>query len=246
MALEKIELSNISHSLDGVSILHTISFSAIKGRIHGILGPNGTGKTVTNKLLGLIYRADAGKIEWDGKIVNPWKSDQERTKIIRQIGLMWQNPVFINQSVKKNIEYPLKLRGIEREKRAKLVEEWLSKINLEEKADTNPKKLSIGQKQKVALARTLIYNPSLLILDEPTASLDLATKKWFEELILNEIVNESKIVIWNSHDFFQVKRIADDVSILINGSLIETGTKTQIFQKSKYPIVKRYLEGELI
>ena len=111
--MDTLTLENVTLEIDGVLLLKNISFKANKGRIHSILGPNGAGKTLTNKIIGMLYKATNGQARLNGDIINPWKSDDERVKYIKKIGLMWQKPIFLSSSVYKNLEYPLKLAHLQ-------------------------------------------------------------------------------------------------------------------------------------
>lgn len=241
--ISEVILENVSLSLDK-EVLSDISLR-VKNGIHCFLGPNGAGKTMTNKLLGLLLQPTNGQIKWDEKIVNPYEDREERIERIRKIGYMSQNPTFLSTSVKDNISLPLKLRHLEREKRTKLVSEKVKQFNLDELVDRSIYKLSIGQKQKVALLRALIHDPSIIIMDEPTASLDIANIKWFESHIKDISEQDGIIIFWTTHDQFQVKRIGDTVSVFISGDIRETNTVNGLFSNTKDPEVEAYLNGKL-
>lgn len=246
LTMDSLILDHIALDIEGKRILNNITFEAKHGRIHSVLGPNGAGKTITNKVIALLYRASSGSIHINGNQINPWNNETDRTNFIRNIGLMWQNPVFLNTSIENNLAYPLKLRKYPKEKIKDQVDLWIERIEFNEYIGKKPNQLSIGQKQRLSLARTLITNPQVIILDEPTASLDNSTTKWLENYILSTVKKLDLVAIWNSHDLFQVRRVADDVSILFQGAIVETNTKNKIFSSPKSNEVEKFINGDLI
>ncbi len=239
-------LDKVILEIDSNQLLNDITFKAREGRIHCILGPNGAGKTLTNKIVGLLYKVTGGTVKFNDEVINPWNTEDDRVRYIKKIGLMWQKPVFLSSSVYSNLEYPLKLRDTPKKEINVKVNKWLDLVDLTEHRDKNPNKLSIGQQQKLSLARTFISEPEIIILDEPAASLDAATSKWLERFIKEQTRLNNLIVIWNSHDLFQVKRVADDVSILIDGEIVETASKSDIFDNPVDIRVKKFTNGELL
>jgi tungstate transport system ATP-binding protein len=244
--IEVIDVDAVGLELGGQTVLKEASLQAKQGELHCLLGPNGAGKTMTNKLLANIYKSTKGSIAWDGKRINPFTTEQERIENIRKLGYMNQKPVFLHTSLRSNIALPLEIQGYDHQEIDDIVNRKIAHFNLQKLQDKHPSKLSIGQQQKAALLRALVNDPTLLILDEPTASLDMANVKWFEQFIRDQVENERKIVFWTTHDQFQAKRVADIVHVLINGTLLESGTPDQIFNGAKNPLVRKYLSGELL
>lgn len=240
MVLISVALQDVNLILDQ-PLLTDITASFETG-ITCLLGPNGAGKTLTNRILALIEPVSSGSISWDGQIVNPYS--EYRIKQLKQVGYMYQQPVFVNKSVRENVELPLKFRkDIELEEK---VDKMLLEFELDEIQERHVSKISIGQRQKVALARTMITDPELIILDEPTSSLDMKTTKWFESYLRKLRDTSSKVIVWTTHDHFQVKRVADEVAIILDGMIHTKGTVDDIFAQTENELVKRYLEGELI
>ncbi|MCY3410601.1 MAG: ABC transporter ATP-binding protein [Candidatus Heimdallarchaeota archaeon] len=243
MKVPEITLNDVSFSFNEDEVISGINMT-IKPGIHCILGPNGAGKTVTNKIIALLKKVNHGSVKWDDEIVNPWIDDKHREQKIKSIGYLWQNPYFLDMSVLDNIAYPLKLRGYPKDDRKKKAREWLKTISLEEKENVHPSELSIGQRHKIALGRMLISNPLILILDEPTASLDQTTTKWFEQFIKDLQSREKKLIIWITHDFFQMRRVADFVTLIMQGKVVES-CEVGRFLTHKNPIVQKFISGEL-
>lgn len=244
MEIGQVHLKEINLTLGGTHILHDISVSISKG-VHTFLGPNGAGKTLTNKLLALLKQPNSGSIFWDDTLVNPITSKADKLSYIRNIGYMSQKPVFLNQSLLSNLAMPLEIRGVPREARNTKAEEIAKEAEFTQPLDKLPHQLSIGQKQKLALLRTLIHDPSLLILDEPTASLDIANIKWFENYVKSTAHSNGKLVFWTTHDIFQSKRVSDDVTIIMDGSIEVTGKGKTVFESPPNEKINSYLSGEL-
>jgi tungstate transport system ATP-binding protein len=213
------------------------------GEIQALLGPNGVGKTVFNRLLSLIIQPESGEIRWDGQVVSPI-SNGKNVETIRKIGYLWQHPVFISSNLRKNIEYPLLLRDIPKEQRKKLVDDQIKEFRLGEYQYKKPNQLSIGTLQRAALARTLITKPQLVILDEPAASLDMATIKWLEQYLKDYSREVKPVIIWTTHDQFQARRIAKIVNILMDG-IVESGDMQTLEEKGSAK-VRNYLQGKLV
>ncbi|MDH5401416.1 MAG: ATP-binding cassette domain-containing protein [Candidatus Heimdallarchaeota archaeon] len=245
MSPEIIQLKDVHFSIGQTQILHGISLNLSKSKIHCLVGPNGAGKSITNQIVGLIKKPNSGKIIWDDKELN-LSDENETDNYSHKIGYMWQKPVFLRRSLRKNVELPLVFRDIPREERLKIVDNMLTAFKLSHLADKLPHQLSIGQQQKVALLRSIIHKPNILILDEPTASLDNANTLWFENYISNLVKNENIMVLWTTHDQFQMKRIADEISIIIEGSISLSGDVSLLESTSSDEKTQAYLNGKLI
>lgn len=242
-----LKLDNVSLILgeEKLKLIHRINMTLEPG-IHCLLGPNGSGKTLTNRMVSLIEKVTEGEIKLDDEKINPWSNDDTKLHNIRKIGYMRQQPIFLNDNVKNNILLPLKLRKVSKENQTKKINMVLDDYELSDIAEMNINELSVGQQQKVALARTMITEPEIVILDEPTNSLDMKNTRWFEDKIKLLIEKKSMIILWTSHDMNQVRRIAKYCSIIIEGEIRESGLVEDIFENAKDELVRTYLSGELI
>jgi len=243
MGPSNIILESIDLTLGSTRILHHLDLHLSKG-IHCLLGPNGAGKTMTNRLLALVEEVTAGHLYWDEEVVNPYPP--AKLEYIRKIGYMRQTPVFVKGTVATNLLLPLRFRGLSDEIQQSRLADATVEFDLVSIADQPVSELSTGQRQRVALARTLITKPDLIILDEPTASLDMTTTRWFESHITDLIAMSPVIVVWTTHDQFQAKRIASSCSIIINGKIRATGSVQQVLLQQSDPDLRAYLSGELV
>lgn len=203
------------------------SFRAEKG-VLGILGPSGCGKSMTLKCISGLYSPDKGYIKLGSRVL--FSSD---SKIIvpprkRNIGYVFQNyALFPHLTVYKNIAYGVK--HLERELRNRKVAEMIERMQLTGLEDRYPSQLSGGQQQRTALARTLITEPELLLLDEPLSALDSHVKYLLENELISIIKdNFDGIVLLVTHNIEEAYRICSNIMIMDNGQNLQTGTKDEI------------------
>ncbi len=197
-------------------------------RITAIVGPNGAGKST---LLGIIAKTltkTGGDVDLGGI------SQREMTLLFQEVYLL-EGRVF------DNIAYPLKLRAIAKDERRARVEKIASELSIDY-LEKSVHALSKGEKAKVAIARALVFEPRLLLLDEPCANLDPAVT--FEiERILKGLHHKTVIMI--THDLDEAKRIADDVVLLNKGQVVKALDKESFFE-SDDPVVQKFIRGELL
>lgn len=231
-----LELKNISHGYEGLTILKEISFQFKPGIIYGIIGPNGAGKSTLLRVLTGIERPLKGQVFWDG---------QEISASIKEMSCMWQKPYLFQKKVQENILYGLKVRKWEKDKQEKRLSYILKKFSLEEYAGREATSLSGGEAARVALARAIAPRPRLLVLDEPAANLDPYHTVYLESA-LREISQEEEItVIMVTHDMFQAKRVANQTLFITDGVLEEHGSSEQLFSMPESPKTKKFINGEL-
>jgi tungstate transport system ATP-binding protein len=216
-------------------LIEDITAAFAPGPISVIMGHNGAGKSLLLKLCHGLIAPSAGTIDWNGV-----PEDQARL----EQAMVFQKPVMLRRSVAANIDYPLKLRKLPAGTRKTRVEQALTDAGLTRLADRYAPLLSGGEQQKLALARAWALKPQVMLLDEPTASLDPAATKDVEQLI-RAIHGAGTKVIMTSHLIGQVKRLADEVLFLHAGRLVETGPAAKLLARPKSAQARAYLAGEL-
>ncbi len=226
LSFEQLTLNDVSYSVGTTQILKKINVTITKDKgITGIVGPSGSGKTTFLRLLNKLISPSQGEITLNNSYQY---STQPSRELRKKIGLLHQNPFLFPGTVKANVEYGPQIWNIP------LSFEEIN--NLLRKVDLNPLKyidriasdLSGGEKQRVCLARTLANKPCVLLLDEPTSSLDIVSERIVEET-LNKLVKEDGIkIIIVTHSLEQTKRLTDEIIFLKNGR-IETQTSTKFF-----------------
>jgi phospholipid/cholesterol/gamma-HCH transport system ATP-binding protein len=238
-----IVISHLKKSFGRNHVLNDFNLVLEKGKNLVVLGKSGSGKSVLIKCIIGLMLPDAGTIEVLGQKINALDHhslDQMRVKV----GFLFQsNALYDSMTVRQNLEFPLRRHGIEMSQTQinRLVRETLSDVGLEQTIDMMPSELSGGMRKRVALARTLILKPEIILYDEPTTGLDPITGKEISMLIIDvqKKYNTSSIII--SHDMNCVRRTADSIAILLNGVCYASGTYTAL-QQSEDDAVKQFFE----
>ena len=234
-----LEIRNLKKSYDGVTILHDISLQIEDGEIVSILGPSGCGKTtLLNLILGLTD-ADEGEILFQGRNVLDVPMEQRGFNIVFQ-----DYALFPNLNVYQNITYGLRNRPDISTKEE--VEELIDLLGLREHLNNKIEQLSCGQKQRVALARTMVMKPKILLLDEPLSALDGVIKESIKEKI-KQIAKEFNLTtIIVTHDPEEALTLSDKVLIVQNGTISQYGKPDDIIQTPENDFVKEFILNQLL
>ena len=230
-----LRVRNLAYEAGRRRLIDGLSFDLVAGRRSVILGPNGAGKSLTLRLCHGLLAPTEGSVLWAGG------GDAPAT---RQ-AMVFQRPVLLRRSAAANLAFALACRGVPRRERRRLVEETLGRAGLAPLARTPARVLSVGEQQRLALARAWVLRPEVLFLDEPTASLDPAATRDVEALILAIDGTGTKIVM-TTHDLGQARRIADEVLFLHRGRLVEHGDAAAFFAGPATPEARAFIAGELI
>jgi phosphate transport system ATP-binding protein len=242
-----IEISNLNVLTKNHHILKNISLNIPKNKITVLLGPSGCGKTTLlkclNRLTDLYKELDvSGSIFFDGYDI--LKNEKNISEIRQKMGLLSQQPFPLPTSIYKNVAYGLKLKGI----RSKKIINQAVMNNLEEvglweevknRLNQSAYSLSIGQQQRLCLARGLAVKPSIILADEPTSALDPISSKIIEDKFRQLKQNFSIIMV--THILRQANRLADHVVFMSNGEIIEQGSPAELFKNPKTQKLKDYL-----
>ncbi len=211
-----LKIRSLSKNYGRVQALNALNLDIPSGSIYGILGPNGSGKTTTLGIVLGVTKASAGSFEWfDQKPLQEAKT---------KMGALLETPNFYPyMSARKNLELVAKIKGIKEAN----IEECLQLVNLEERAQHKFKTYSLGMKQRLAIAASLLGKPEVLVLDEPTNGLDPQGIAEVRKLIL-EIGAQGITVIIASHILAEVEKICDHVAVLRKGSLLFQGSVKEL------------------
>lgn len=231
-----ISIKKISKKYNNKYVFRNISFDINDNEKLLIIGPSGCGKTTLIRCLNGLNKIDSGNIFLNGVKI----SNIDDVALKSKVGMVFQNyNLFPHLSVRENVSLAPKLLKMGNDREIDdLVKRLLSEVNIINKIDSYPSKLSGGEKQRVAIARTLAIKPEIILLDEPTSALDPATINDFISL-LNELSKTTTIVVV-SHEMDLIKSFADKVLFLKDGSILEYGTPDDILN-SKNPIVREFL-----
>lgn len=242
-----IRVENLQVSSGGTIILKNIGLQIPKNKITVLLGPSGCGKTTLLKSLNRLTDLHkqlrvTGKILIDGDDI--LQRNIEITGIRQKMGLLSQKPYPLPMSIFKNVAYGLKIQGITRKEiiRSK-VEQHLREVGLweevKERLHTPASRLSIGQQQRLCLARGLAVGPEIILADEPTSALDPISSKKIEEKFLELKKDYTLVVV--THILRQARRLADHVVFMYFGEIVEQGPAGEIFNNPQTPVLKEYL-----
>ena len=233
------QLEGIEKGYGGSWRLHIDSLKIPQGGIFAILGPNGAGKTTLLRLLHFLTAPDRGQIQYLGDAVRFPSSLALR----RSLSMVFQRPQMLHGSVRSNVCYGLRLRGRTDNGH---VDDMLKRLHLENLAGQTARSLSGGEIQRVALARSLVVNPTVLFLDEPTSNLDPYNARLIEEILCAEVSENQMTAILVTHNVFQVRRVANRVAMMLSGRIIESGTKEELFDHPSDERTRRFIAGEMV
>lgn len=221
-----VEIKDITRRYGNINALDKINLSIMKGEIFTIIGPNGSGKTTALRIMAGIDRPTSGEVYFDGVKVDEGNMSKIRTKST----MVFQKTALFNTTVYKNIAYGLKLRGFSKKEIEEKVKDGLKIVRLEDYENRWAKKLSGGEQQRVSLARALVLNTELLLLDEPTANLDPMNVSIIEETISWVNRERKTTVVMATHNMFQAENLTNRAALLLEGKIREIGTTQEIFK----------------
>ena len=205
----------------GAEVLTDVSFSLDRGSFHFLVGPSGAGKTTLLKLLYLAHRPSRGLVNFFGKDLSTLERDA-LPRIRRRIGVVFQDfRLFDHMTAFENVALPLRIQGAKRAQVADHVEELLSWVGLGDRMHAKPATLSGGEKQRVAIARSIINKPDLLVADEPTGNVDAEMSRRLMQLFV-ALNKEGTTTIVATHDEGLVKRVGAPVLRLDKGQISYT------------------------
>jgi iron(III) transport system ATP-binding protein len=228
--MTELVVSNVQKWLGGLQILKGASFTAQRGSIVALLGASGSGKTTLLRCVAGLEQPEIGQIVIGGKTV----LDGERKLALppeqRNIGLVFQSyALWPHRTVRENVGYGLKLRGVTQADIEKRVQAILERMGLGHLADRFPSQLSGGQQQRVAICRALVYEPRVLLLDEPLSNLDAKLREearyWIRKLILDLEI----CAILVTHDQGEALAAADNILLLQDGRIVQQGGPQEIY-----------------
>jgi cobalt transport protein ATP-binding subunit len=211
----------------GVSALKGVSLEIKKGEKVAILGPNGSGKSTLILLIAGLLNPTKGQI----KVFGQPTTSKDFPKLRSRIGLVFQDPddQLFTPTVREDVEYGPKNLGLPAKVISERCDHILEDIGISHLKDRPPHRLSFGEKKKVSLATALILRPELLILDEPTANLDLLSRRALIDL-LNELNAEGTTIVISTHDVEALPELADRVIVVSHGSLLGRGEMHKVLQ----------------
>jgi phospholipid/cholesterol/gamma-HCH transport system ATP-binding protein len=229
--LPAVALDHVSKSFGTKQILNDVSWSIPSGQAACILGRSGTGKSVTLKLIISLLKPDQGIIRIDDEDVTRLK-ESDLSRVRRKIGYLFQDAaLFDSLTLYENLAFPLRrLTNKSDEEIDFIVDRLLGQVELAGDQSKMPSELSGGMRKRAGLARALVFEPQILLADEPSSGLDRITASEIDELMLRQKAENKTTLIVVSHDVHGVRRVADHVLVLDRGKLIAQGAVAEIEQ----------------
>ncbi|MES1926686.1 ABC transporter ATP-binding protein [Salinisphaera sp. T31B1] len=226
--MHMVELKGVSKAFGDVDAVSNVDLTIREGEFVTLLGPSGSGKTTLLNLIAGMATPSAGRIEIRGRDVTHSSASE------RDLGMVFQNYALMpHMSVFENIAFPLRVRRLSRQEIERKVNDVLDLVQLPQIKDRKPRELSGGQQQRVALARCIVYNPALILLDEPLGALDKKLREYMQ-LEIRRVHAELGITMLNvTHDQDEALTMSDRIVLMNQGRIEQQDTPEQLYFRPK-------------
>ncbi|MBL4936387.1 ATP-binding cassette domain-containing protein [Clostridium sp. YIM B02515] len=223
-----VNIINLTKSFKTIKAVDSISFKVNKGEIVGLLGENGAGKTTTLRMLATMLKPTGGTAS-----VNNYDIIKDPGRVRGEIGILFGGEVglYDRLTARENIKYFAELNGMSKSETEQSIDYLIEMLDMKEYIDRRVGKFSRGMKQKVAIARSIVHRPTVMLFDEPTAGLDVTASRIVQDFIL-KCKEDNKAIVFSSHSMNEVERLCDRIVIIHKGKILEEGTVDNI--KIKY------------
>ena len=237
MVTDLLSIRNLVIRRGGRLVLEVDDLSVHQNEVLAIVGPNGAGKSTLLLVLARLLHPEQGKILFNGK---PAKGESDLV-YRRRIALVLQDPLLFDTSVFENISSGLRFRGLPKNEIQPRVDVWLERLGIPHLANRRANELSGGEGQRVSLARAMVLEPELLLLDEPFGALDPPTRSRLLD-DLDKILPAAKTTtILITHDLKEAARLASRVAVMLDGQIVQIGTPQEVFANPANPNVAVFL-----
>jgi len=232
--MNAVEIQGMTKIFNGVPVLDEISFKVRKGEIFGYLGPNGSGKTTTMRIMLGLLKPTSGKALINGK-----EPDDSNNDLRSRIGVLLENNgLYERLSAYQNLLYYARLYGVPESDRVEKIERLLEFAGLSDRRNEKTGRFSTGMKRKLGLARAMIHDPEILFLDEPTSGLDPESRMIVRDLILRLSEDEGMTVFLNTHDLSEVEKVCSNAAILEGGRIRACDTIVGLRKSHDKPVLE--------
>jgi ABC-2 type transport system ATP-binding protein len=235
--MDTIVVNHISKSFGDLKAVKDIFFEVRPGEIFGLLGPNGSGKTTSLRIILDIYQPDSGNIS----ILDGPMTEEKLNKIGY---LPEERGLYQEVEIEKNLTYLASLKGLTKEQIDERLPKWLERFDLTEHKKKKSKELSKGMQQKAQLIATLIHEPEVIIIDEPFSALDPVNTQLVKDLLI-ELRNQGKTIIMCTHQMNQVEQLCDRLVLVDEGKVLLSGTLKEVRERFSSNQVLLQIEGDL-
>ncbi len=231
----------LTRSYAGEAVVDVEGIDVRAGEVLAVLGPNGAGKSTLMRLLAGLEAPDSGRLFYKGRAVSA--GDPE---LRRAAAAVLQRPYLWRGTVAQNVEYGLHVRGVSRPELESRVTQTLEMLGVAQLREAPVDTLSGGEAQRVALARALVIDPEILFLDEPTADLDVAVRRQLLEDLERIVSRAESAIVLITHDPAEAFALADRVSVIERGRIVQTGTPTDLFEAPATEFVASFTGAEFM
>ena len=234
VAVDLVQLTKIYKNTTEPSV-DAIDMSIDKGQLVAMLGPSGCGKTTTMKMVAGLLDPTSGDVQFDGKSVVDIPAEK------RQVAMVFQKPLlFPHMSIGDNVAFGLRMRGVDKKTRKKRVGEMMELVRLPGMEERRPGQLSGGQEQRISLARGLITEPDILLLDEPLSQLDANLRIEMRDLIRSIQAELGITSIFVTHDQEEAVMLADRIALMLQGRIQQDGLPQDFYERPATQAVARF------
>ena len=239
-----IALASVSKSFGPRTVLQDVSFTVAAGTAFVLLGRSGTGKSVTLKLIDGLLKADSGRVTVNGEDITKLGSS-ELAATRKHMGFLFQSAaLFDSMSVGENVAFPLRRHTQRADAEIRdQAQSILETLGLGKEYDSMPGELSGGMRKRAGLARALAVEPSILLVDEPSAGLDPITSTEIDELLIDIRTNRHATLVVVTHNMQSARRIADRMAFLDEGHLLAEGSAEEL-EHSEHQLVRAFMKSQ--
>jgi len=232
----------VTRVYEGRRVLNVDRLDVCRGEILALVGPSGAGKSTLLRLLNFLEPPTSGTIRFLDAVFDA--AHPMPLSLRRRVTTVFQRPILLDRSVYANVRYGLQLRG--QDDAADQVTHVLEQVGLADMAGHRARTLSGGEAQRVSLARAMILDPEVLLLDEPTANLDPYNVGLIEGIVRSLNAAQGTTIVVVTHNIFQAQRLAHRVGLLLEGQIVELADKTAFFDTPKDPRTAAFVRGEMV
>lgn len=232
-----IQISDLLIQRNGFDVLRVDSLELQRGETLTVVGPNGAGKSTLLLALARLVRPSHGDIIYDGKSLQDWDELVYR----RKISFVFQAPLLMDMTVEQNVALGLKFRGTPREETRARVSTWMKQLGVESLSKRRAGQLSGGEAQRVSLARALVLEPELLLLDEPFSALDPPTRAKLLDDFSALLKENQRTAVFVTHNLSEAAKLSHRIAVIVGGVVRQVGTARQIKSRPADETVAAFL-----
>lgn len=223
-----IQVTDLSKAFGNVQAVKDVSFSAPDGLITGLLGPNGAGKSTTMRLIAGALEPDAGRT-----LIDQVSAQDKRHEAQRRLGVLTDSQgLYLRLTARENIRYYGRLQGLGGDALESRIDDLIRLLDMVDIADRPAEGYSTGEQVKVAIARALVHDPQNVILDEPTAGLDVMSTRAMRQVI-RDLRAMGRCILFSSHVMQEVALLCDNIVIIAHGKVVAQGSPNELLEQTK-------------